>query len=38
VRCFYHWKVIWRKRELVLNAAYDGSTFMSKMEWEKGTY
>ncbi|RMD75332.1 MAG: hypothetical protein D6820_14890 [Lentisphaerae bacterium] len=38
VRCFYHWGMLWGKRELVFNAAYTGQVFRSRSEWEKGTY
>ena len=36
VRCFYHWKVLWGKSELVLNTAVSGRTFESRLKWEEG--
>ncbi len=37
-RCFYHWGIIWGKKELVLNSAYTGKVFRSKAKWEEGVY
>ena len=36
VRCFYHWKVLWGKNQLVLNTAVSGRTFESRLKWEEG--
>jgi len=36
VRCFYHWKVLWGSKELVLNTAVSGRTFESRLKWEEG--
>jgi type II secretory pathway pseudopilin PulG len=38
IRCFWHWPVLWGKREIVINAAYDGSFFYSRLKWEEGLY
>jgi len=38
VRCFYHYGVVWGKKEVVLNASYDGNYFLTKLEWEQGIY
>ncbi len=34
VRCFYHWKYVWGKNELVMNTSYDGNIFKSALQWE----
>jgi type II secretory pathway pseudopilin PulG len=38
VRCFYHWKAVWGRQEIVLNMAITGDFFKSRAEWEDGVY
>ncbi len=38
VRCFWHYKVVWGKTELVLNTSAEGGFFLSRLEWEEGIY
>ena len=38
VRCFYHYRFVWGKREIVLNTSYEGGYFLSRLTWEDGIY
>ncbi|MFT5128517.1 MAG: prepilin-type N-terminal cleavage/methylation domain-containing protein [Rhodothermales bacterium] len=38
VRCFYHWKAVWGRQEIVLNMAITGDFFKSRAQWEDGVY
>ncbi|HAR66424.1 MAG TPA: hypothetical protein DCR55_09470 [Lentisphaeria bacterium] len=37
-RCFWHFDVLWGKKELVLNTSFAGGFFKSMLIWEDGVY